>query len=93
MVVQGLDSSAWEEISDTAWEVGFEHNPLITMVKFDQDGFQRGALHSTGSSLTPSGNICGLPLAGINKRETPIGAVPGFSQVAPTLMPFRGSLR
>jgi len=43
VVLPGLDTSAWEEISDMAWEVGFEHDLLITTVKFDEDAFERGA--------------------------------------------------
>jgi predicted nucleotidyltransferase len=43
IVVPGLDRAAWEEISDIAWEVGFENDLLITTVKFDKDAFERGA--------------------------------------------------
>lgn len=42
VVLPGLDRNAWEEISDMAWEVGFEHGLLISTVKFDQEAFERG---------------------------------------------------
>jgi predicted nucleotidyltransferase len=42
VVVPELDRTAWEEISDIAWEVGFENDLLITTVKFDRDAFEHG---------------------------------------------------
>ncbi len=44
IVLPRLDSSTWEEISDIAWEIGFQHDVLIATVKFEEEAFERGAL-------------------------------------------------
>ena len=42
VVLERLDASIRETISDMAWEVGFEHDVLITTVVFANDMFDHG---------------------------------------------------
>jgi hypothetical protein len=41
VVVDGLDRTIWQSISDIAWEVGFQHDILITTVKFSRQQFEK----------------------------------------------------
>lgn len=40
VVVETLDRTIWKTISDIAWEVGFQHEVVITTVKFSQQQFE-----------------------------------------------------
>ncbi len=44
VVVPSLDTATWEEISDIAWEIGFQYDVLIATIKFEEEAFERGAL-------------------------------------------------
>lgn len=41
VVVDVLDRTIWKIISDIAWEVGFQHDVLITTVKFSRQQFEK----------------------------------------------------
>ena len=40
VVLETLDRTNWKTISDIAWEVGFQHEVLITTVKFSRQQFE-----------------------------------------------------
>jgi uncharacterized protein len=40
VVVETLDRTTWKTISDIAWEVGFQHEMVITTVKFSRQQFE-----------------------------------------------------
>lgn len=40
VVVEALNRSIWETISDTAWEVGFHHDVVVTTVKYSRQQFE-----------------------------------------------------
>jgi predicted nucleotidyltransferase len=42
VVVDRLDAEADQALSDLAWEVGFAHDRVITIIPFSRDGFERG---------------------------------------------------
>jgi predicted nucleotidyltransferase len=42
VVIRQRTEAARTEISDIAWEVGFEHSLVITTVVFSQDEFEHG---------------------------------------------------
>ena len=41
-VLDHLDAAADEALSDIAWEVGFEHGRVITVLPFSGEDFERG---------------------------------------------------
>lgn len=43
VVVDVLDRIIWKSISDIAWEVGFQHDVLITTVKFSRQQFEKSS--------------------------------------------------
>lgn len=42
VVVDRLDVAADRTLSDIAWEVGFAHDRVITVIPFSRDQFERG---------------------------------------------------
>lgn len=53
IVLDRLDESMDRQIRDIAWEVGFEHDRVITTIVFDSDQFEKGPT----SESTLVGNI------------------------------------
>lgn len=42
VVLERLDAGADQRLSDTAWEVGFAHDRVITVIPFSREEFERG---------------------------------------------------
>ncbi len=40
VVLETLDRPTWEQISNIAWEVGFNHDILITTIKYSRQQFE-----------------------------------------------------
>lgn len=53
IVLDRLDEDIHRQIREVAWEVGFEHDRVITTVVFDYDQFEKGPM----SESTLVGNI------------------------------------
>jgi uncharacterized protein len=48
VVLDHLDAAADEALSDIAWEVGFGHGRVISVLPFSRDEFERGPFSESG---------------------------------------------
>ena len=48
VVLDRLDAAADETLSNIAWEVGFAHDRVITVLPFSQEDFERGPFSESG---------------------------------------------